>query len=54
MYSVREASEVLGVKVRTVRTWIANGKLKARKDKGTKRWKISKRSLEKTAHDNKN
>ena len=53
MYSVREASDLLGVKVRTIRTWIAEGKLKARKNKQTRRWKISKRSLEKFAHDHK-
>lgn len=54
MYSVKEASEFLNVKVRTIRNWISNGKLKARKDEKTRRWKISKRSLEKVAHDNKN
>lgn len=51
MYSVKEASLLLNLKVRTVRSWIYNGKLKAKKDKRTKRWKISKRSLEKTIHD---
>lgn len=54
MCSVKEASEILNVKVRTVRDWIASGKIKANKDKKTRRWEISKKSLEKLIHDNKN
>ena len=54
MYSVREASKILGVKVRTIRSWIYSGKLKAKKDKKTNHLKIYKNSLEKILHDNKN
>lgn len=54
MYSVREISDILNVKVRTVRSWITDGKLRARKDKKTRKWKIAKRSLEKFIHDYKN
>lgn len=52
-YSVREASEILGVKVRTVRSLIAKKKLKARKDKRSKRWKISEVNLARYVYDHK-
>ena len=51
-YSVRELSEMLNVKVRTVRGWIFKGKLKAKKDKKSRRWKISEKNLEKFVYDN--
>ena len=31
MYSVRECANILGVKVRTVRQWIVDGKIMAKK-----------------------
>lgn len=37
-YSIKEASTVLGVKVRTVREWIKTGKLNAKKYKVSNRW----------------
>ena len=39
-YSIRQASELLGVKVRTVREWIKTGKLKAYKYDISNRWYI--------------
>lgn len=38
--SIREASAILGIKVRTVREWIKQGKLTAEKDAVSKRWKV--------------
>lgn len=31
-YSIKEAAELLGIKVRTVREWIRKGKIKAEKN----------------------
>lgn len=39
-YSTIEAARALGVKVRTIREWLHNGKLKANKIEGTDRWVI--------------
>lgn len=37
-YNLIETAELLGIKVRTVRKWVADGKIKARKIEGTNRW----------------
>ena len=37
-YNLIQTSEMLGITVRTVREWVRNGKIHARKIKGTKRW----------------
>ena len=37
-YNLRQVSEALGVKVRTVRHWIYNDKIKAAKIPGSRRW----------------
>lgn len=39
-YNVIQASELLGVKSRTIREWIYNGTIKAQKLAGTRRWII--------------
>ena len=39
-YSIKQASEVLGIKVRTVREWIRDGKIKAKKYDVSNRWFI--------------
>lgn len=52
-YSVRELSKMFDVKVRTVRGWISKKKLKAKKDKKSRRWKISEKNVEKFVYDNK-
>lgn len=39
-YNVVQTSELLGVKARTIREWIHNGKIKAQKLSGTRRWLI--------------
>jgi excisionase family DNA binding protein len=48
-YSLREASKILGVKVRTLRSWISSGKIKAFKadDKGKGHyWRIEEEEIE--------
>ena len=37
-YNLNQVSELLGIQVRTVRAWIRNGKLNAKKIEGTNRW----------------
>jgi excisionase family DNA binding protein len=39
-YNIRHASTLLGVKVRTIREWIKNGKLNAIKYPASNRWYI--------------
>ena len=39
-YNIKQASELLGIKVRTVREWIKLGKLKAEKYEVSNRWFI--------------
>lgn len=40
MYTIKQASEILGLKVRTVREYIHTGKLKAYKYAGGRTWHI--------------
>lgn len=40
-YNIKQASELLGIKVRTVREWIKQGKLKAEKYNCSNRWFIT-------------
>lgn len=44
-YSIRQASNLLGIKVRTVREWIRNGKLSAVKYGVSNRWFISEEEI---------
>ena len=44
-YSIRQASELLGIKVRTVREWIRLGKIKAEKYEVSNRWFISESEI---------
>lgn len=37
-YSIRDVSEITGIKVRTLRSWIKSGKVKFQKDKKTRRY----------------
>lgn len=54
MYNIRQASNLLGIKVRTVREWIRNGKLKAGKYDVSNRWFIPASEIERlTGHGNK-
>ena len=39
-YSIRQASNLLKIKVRTAREWLRSGKIKAVKDDISGRWRI--------------
>lgn len=45
-YSVPEAAKLIGIKVRTVRQWIADGKINAVKPGGGKKWMIMESEIE--------
>ena len=44
-YNVKQTSELLGIKVRTVREWIRTGKIKAEKYDCTNRWFVSESEI---------
>lgn len=44
-YNLRQTSNLLGIKVRTVREWIRNGKLSAQKDPFNKRWFVTEEEI---------
>lgn len=52
MYSIVKASEILGIKVRTVREWIRTGKLKAQKYEISNRWFISEDEIRRIQNGN--
>lgn len=45
-YSLRQASNLLGIKVRTIREWIRNGKIKAQKYEVSNRWFICQSEID--------
>lgn len=49
-YSVRQAANMLGIKVRTVREWIRNGKLNANKYGVSNRWYIPESEIVRITH----
>lgn len=44
-YSIREVANILGIKVRTVREWIRNGKIKGEKNEISGRWFFSEEEV---------
>ncbi len=59
MVNIRQASKLLGIKVRTVRQWIHDGKIKAGKYDVSNRWFIEESEIERiimsrTKDDNEN
>lgn len=52
-YSVKQAANLLGIKVRTVREWIRNGKLFAKKYDVSNRWYISESEIRRIHNGNK-
>ena len=44
-YTLRDASELLGIKVRTLREWLKQGKVKAVKYPNGKNWYIREKDL---------
>ena len=45
-FGIVEAAKLLGIKPRTVREWIRNGKLKAHKPAGSYKWLISESEID--------
>lgn len=45
-FGIVEAAKLLGIKPRTVREWIRNGKLKAQKPNGSYKWLISESEID--------
>lgn len=39
-YSLKDAAEILGIKIRTARQWVHDGKMKAVKYQGMNRWYV--------------
>ncbi|HCJ37864.1 MAG TPA: DNA-binding protein [Erysipelotrichaceae bacterium] len=39
-YNLKEVAELLGIRVRTARQWVKDGKIKAHKIPGTNRWMV--------------
>lgn len=46
MYSLRSAAELLGIKTRTARLWVHEGKLSAIKYPGGQRWYVTQEEIE--------
>lgn len=46
MYSLRRAAELLGIKTRTARLWVHNGKLNACKYPNSQRWYVTQEEIE--------
>ena len=45
-YNLRQTSNLLGIKVRTAREWIRNGKLSAQKDPFNRRWFVTQEEID--------
>lgn len=45
-YDLNETADILGVKVRTLRMWLKDGFLIARKYEGKRKWYVSQREIE--------
>lgn len=39
-YSLKDAAQILGIKIRTARQWVHDGKMKAVKYQGMNRWYV--------------
>lgn len=51
MYSLRSAAELLGIKTRTARLWVHEGKLSAIKYPGSQRWYVTAEEIERIRSD---
>lgn len=45
-YNLREAAEILGIKIRTAREWVHKGKLRAHKYPVSNRWYVAESEIE--------
>lgn len=53
MFTIQEASKILGVAVRTIRFWIQTGKIKAVKNETNHKWLISEEEVERVKNGHK-
>lgn len=53
-YNLQEVAMLLGMKVRTMRQWVHDGKLKANKIPGTKRWIVMESEVRRLQNGNEN
>lgn len=49
MYSIREAAEIIGVQVRTIREWLKLGKIHGEKNPISKRWFFTQEEINRVA-----
>lgn len=50
-YSIKQASDLLGIKIRTVRQWIRDGKIKGKKYPKSPRWFIAESEIKRVRGD---
>lgn len=50
-YSIKQAAKILGIQIRTVREWIKNGMIKAKKYEGCPMWFIAESEIERIQKD---
>lgn len=53
MLTIRQASKIIGLSVRTIRFWIQTGKIKAVKDETNYKWLISEEEVERVKNGHK-
>lgn len=50
-YTLKEVASILGLKVRTIRQWVHDGKLKAYKPEGGKQWVVFESEIRRVCGD---
>lgn len=53
-YNIIEVAGLLGIKARTVREWIKNGKIRAKKLNGSRRWVVLESEIRRLRNENAN
>lgn len=53
-YNLNEVAELLGLKVRTVRQWVKDGKVKATKIADSRRWIVTESEIRRLQNGDKN
>ena len=53
-YSLKDTAVMLGIKVRTMRQWIRDGKIKAFRYDGSRRWYVTESELRRLKNCNEN
>ena len=52
MYSLRNAADILGIKVRTAREWVHSGKMNASKYPNSQRWYVTEEEINRIRGEN--